>query len=134
MKKSKKNDILDYVAYAKGELGLRDWTINIRFDIPKGDRRGGTNYSYFGRKVADLRFPKNFHKQGANEIRSTIVHELLHCHFAPLVNAADNYKRAFKLTKKTAEVHDLMFTQNMEYCVDAIATEWADNLEEFRWT
>lgn len=132
MKKRQKKDVINYIKYAKEELGLRDWDLDITFSDKNPKRAVARNYPTFGQKKARIVFYNQIKDYNEHDVGTTIIHEILHCHFNPMTNLCANLQ--FFLNKKTYDMFDLAFTQNMEYCVDAIAEEWYKSLEDFKWT
>lgn len=72
-----------YVIKLKNMMGLQHWTINMSAK-PCGDDCLAETEVVYGQHLATMQLNKNFRKWSPEETRGTIVHELLHCHLAPL--------------------------------------------------
>jgi hypothetical protein len=79
--------VLRYVNRLKKSLKLTDWNIIVLAEPCASDSLGEIDV-VFGQQYAKMQLNKNFKKQKPEELRSTIIHELLHCHFAPITEAA----------------------------------------------
>lgn len=113
-----------YVREMANQLGLRDWTVHL-MRVPSDDARAGEIKCTYGRKHACLWVNAGFGEMDPKEQRQVIIHELLHCHFAPaiqmLVDASGN-------VGKTWVAHlDGTMRMALEYGIDAIADEIAPN-------
>lgn len=108
-----------YLRCLADKMGLRDWTVGIDDDPPDDNHRAEASCAY-GRKHIWIQVSESFLDCKEEDQRQTLVHELLHCHFAAMhhvlcrsLGQADVFE-AYKLA--------------MEYGVDGIAEEWAKHL------
>lgn len=92
--KSKKNTyppidswMLRYVVKLKKLLKLSEWDILIDPQPCSSDCLGECQVTY-GQHSAVIYLHKNFRKDKPEDIRATLVHELLHCHFGQITEAA----------------------------------------------
>lgn len=131
MKRKKEKAIINYLSYAMVQMDLRDWELKVNFKLDTESDIGGTCEPLFGRKLAYISLPSDMDNQKESDVRQTLIHELLHLHFAPLTIQSRELDKI--LGVEAYEMFDIMFTQTMEYCVDGIATAWAESLEEFTW-
>ena len=72
-----------YVNSLKKTLHLSDWTILIQNEPCSADALAETDV-ITGQHLAKMYLSKNYGKDTPENIRSTIVHELLHCHLSPI--------------------------------------------------
>jgi len=79
--------VLRYVNKLRKILKLTDWNIVVLAEPCASDALGEIDV-VFGQQFAKMQLSINFRKQKPEDLRSTIVHELLHCHFAPITEAA----------------------------------------------
>ena len=123
------------------QMGLRDW----RFEIEWSDQLSKPNYAADvehdlgaqmncipGRRVGETTFAFSARDQPLDELRQTVCHELLHCHFAAMWHQV----RQDLLERLGQDAYDLFiasFERNMEYGVDAAATAWAEELPLIQW-
>lgn len=118
----------DYSKRARVILRLQDWIIELS---PIAVEEGSLARICFpkGRKFGTIQFGPGFWQGPLTEQRSTVVHELIHCHLAAMdimirdwaddvmgKNEADNFINAY--------------TQAMEYGVDGLAEALAPLIEK----
>ena len=72
-----------YVNSLKKTLHLSDWSILIQNEPCSPDALAETDV-ITGQHLAKMYLSKNYGKDTPENIRSTIVHELLHCHLSPI--------------------------------------------------
>jgi hypothetical protein len=116
----------EYVRDLADRMGLRDWVINIMKDPPENVNHGACIDVIYGRRVANLQFREEWPEWDSEQLRSTVCHELVHCHINPLRNAIDNIEAAVGKM-----IYDPLYnsvTDYIEYATDAIATAWAETL------
>ena len=90
---------LPYVRRLADILALKDWRIDVLDELPSGDGAFASIYPIVGRKWANLRMSEEFLVAPKLDQRQTIAHELVHCHFAPLLRlleARDQYDDAMR--------------------------------------
>lgn len=111
-----------YMREIADQMGLKDWRIILETEEPE-DGAMGTCETATGQKVATIRI-KN-HGTDADELRNTVVHELLHAHFNAIREPINNVRSA---------VGDLVYwpiyygvTDHVELAIDGIATAWAES-------
>ena len=131
MKKKDRKALARYVRWAANELGLRDWTVEVR--------AGGCEERAFasvdpteGRRYAVITFCDEFRQLTLDEQRNAVVHELLHCHHA----AATDIVRLDVCQQMSQAAYDVMFggfKRQIEYMVDALADAFAPHLAHIDW-
>lgn len=123
-----------YVRWVANEVGLRDWFLWLDHE-PCGrlgaDLDGHGSMAECeaskGRKHLRIRVCKDFREALLAEAqRQTIVHELLHAHFAAMRQyVADAYPDNPAAWEA--------FNTLLEFGVDAVAEEWSKNLPLVKW-
>lgn len=126
MKKKHLAKLSPYVRQIANELELRDWQF-ILDDEPIEPGAFGQIWPTRGRKIAWIGFCKDFHKLRPEQQRHTIVHELIHCHFA---NTLDFFNESLPglAGKKVAKVAKRECVLHVEFGVDAMADAIAQRL------
>lgn len=127
-----------YVRWIADEMGLRDWRFEIEWRDPEEDRhvsghvRGASCDPVPGRRMATLGFDDGIRKQDPEELRETVVHELVHCHLAPLWAQL----RQDLLSPFGQETYDAFLAsveRNMEFGVDALSVALAKHMPLIDW-
>lgn len=139
MTKAQRRELAKYVRAAADALGLRDWTIHLeegtlpeRKGVTEGMRWNAACESVPGRKHATLTFAPYFAEGSPTEVRNTVVHELVHCHFAALWHQA-RMDLLDHFGQQGYDVFVASFERNLEYGVDAVAEALAPRLPPIRW-
>lgn len=101
---------LPYVRRIADLIALKDWRIEIAEDEPSQSYAIANVEPIQGRRFATIRLSNGFFDDKPPSQRDTIIHELIHCHFAIYVHAVE------KKTKDDSVLHMLM-----EHAVDSIA-------------
>lgn len=78
----------EYVAELKDALGLPHWRIHLSGQAPSPDTHGQVQVVY-GRHVAHIYLDL---PESPEQLRETLVHELLHCHFERMSWAFNNFR------------------------------------------
>lgn len=118
-----------YVRPLANDLGLRDWIIDVErteqdADVDGSFQRLATCEPCFGRKKARIEFYEPFWNLEPPVQKATLIHELLHCHFFPLLDIV----RKDLPDQLGSSAFDLLyggFLRQLEYAVDGIAAEIA---------
>lgn len=114
------DDSLDrYIRKLADLCGLKDWKVTLEDEHP-GDGNLGACECVYGRKVARVRIAEH---DTIEELRHTIVHELLHCHLDPCRLPIENIRNT--LGQSLYDVTHGAFVDFIEYGTDAIASAWA---------
>lgn len=101
-----------WLEYWKSVLGLRDWLVTVRLvganELESLHQMGHCSF-YTDRKEAVVRLLKAGHETNCEvpmDHEETLVHELLHLHFAPLSAVAEigDDDKAFALVEEQAIV------------------------------
>ena len=82
---------LAYIRQLADLLGLKDWRIDLDRDPVNREGPGASNYTYYGRKAADIALGPSFPNQSPEDQRWILAHECLHCHFDRLHKGVIDY-------------------------------------------
>lgn len=112
-----------YVRWMANELGLRDWTTTVHWNVlSDGDYQAHVECTY-GRKHAIITLGKCWSGLSQEERRETIVHELLHCHLDAITVQARSVWNA--LGKEAAGIAEDDHKDRIEWAVDGVAANIA---------
>lgn len=137
----KKRDRKALGAYCRGAadmLELRDWTVWVSVEDPEdpgrpdGQRWAATSESTPGRKRVSLTFAPDVRHWPRESIRSTVAHELIHAHFAPLIDMLRTDLHPY-LHDEVFQVFNDGATRWLEFGVDAMADAVAPRLPLIEW-
>jgi hypothetical protein len=129
-----------YVRYCADVMGLRDWQINVLDERPEEpDTADPDKFQAIasmtpitGRRIGNFRMLEDLHEHPREEIRVTVAHELIHCHFAHLVET-NRIGLLNLLGQQSYDIHMSHFVLITEHAIDAIAHAWAEFLPLIRW-
>jgi hypothetical protein len=107
-----------YARTLADKMELRDWTISTAHRPSVEDANAEVECVY-GKKTAIISLSLGFDGRSPEENRTTMVHELIHCHLAAL----DQHMRDARGNANKAWVQQLESTVNVhqEYAVQALA-------------
>ena len=108
-----------YVRIMADCFGLRDWEIVISSEHCDADTLAETECTY-GQRHAILRFNEKWREWTKDDLRSTVVHELLHVHTEPLSELVSDMN-AEALTEEAAKVANASTSYLLERIVDAVS-------------
>ena len=111
MSSSKRTAFASYVRQLADQFGLKDWAIEVPETPPDGTAIAATWMAY-GQRLARIHLSDKFLCDTPEDQRDTIVHELLHLHFAAMDGLVTDWLEADK-----HKAYSRMF----EYGIDAIA-------------
>lgn len=129
----RESDLDTYVRGLADDMGLRDWTLRIDLTEPDGPERqdgqrwGASANPLPGRKYGIITLGSTALDSEPEDLRETVVHELVHLHFAALVDQVRNDLDDF-VPPAAFELFNASFTRNLEYGVDALAEVIASHL------
>jgi hypothetical protein len=131
----KKADLDQYVRGIADLCGLRDWTIRVDTSAsPTGDNHlyqqgetGATAAIPHGRKYITITLRDDWMQERPDDLRQTIVHELMHAHSEPMAWAFNNLQSVTG-GGVLFQTLDCAFDDAHEMMVDAVATAWAEAL------
>lgn len=109
-----------YVRDLANRMGLRDWTIHLMHE-PTDDADAWADVTPLeGRKHANIRLCRDWAGMSPADKRHALVHELIHCHLAPVQDAI----RLDLVRPPGQTAYDLAFggyRRTVEYAVDGLA-------------
>lgn len=132
MTKAQRTVLTDYVRTIADLIGLRDWTFELQPEFPADDARAAWCRPIYGRRLAHIAFRANTPEDTAAEVRNTVVHELLHCHLAPVQCQIERDLEPW-LGKGTDQIFFDSFKRNLEYAVDALSTAVGKHYPLIAW-
>lgn len=138
MKKRDRKELGRYCRALADQLELRDWTVTAHVEDPGTPERaddqswGASSESTPGRKYVTLRFRNDVRTWSTSDLRVTVAHELIHAHFAPLMEVirTDLYAH---LGRPTYVLLVDGTTRHLEFGVDALADAIAKHLPLIEW-
>lgn len=81
MKDSDRDWLANYLRDLADRMRLKDWAIEVQAEHAH-DSTHAEVQCVDGRKLAKVRFARDWHEQTPEVLRHTCCHELVHCHFA----------------------------------------------------
>jgi len=123
-----------YIRDTADTLGLRDWEFTLGREHPSDDGIGAMVIPVEGRKFAKIQVCADFRECASEKQRGYIVHELIHCHFAP---ATDMLRVELPNSGCILQsVYDILwgtFKRLMEYGVDGLESAISNNYPLIDW-
>jgi hypothetical protein len=117
-------DLANYVRDIADLLDLRDWKLNIE-PVPEPDPAFRASCSPVeGRRFARVAFSRDVATWPPDLIRSTVAHELIHCHFSHLDDVVGKAEKPLGLA--FGPWHDA-YKLAAEHAIDALAEAFADH-------
>lgn len=120
----------DYARERADDLGLRDWWVRIEKVSSEEDALASCRVIR-GRRLVYIRVCEGFREEKPDEQRSTIIHELLHCHMAAMEWVVSATESALG-SSAYAICHE-GFTDALEHAVDGIAESIAEKYPLISW-
>lgn len=114
-----------YIRHLANQMGLKDWVIHLSKD-PCASGASADIQVWYGSRVATIRMDNGWKAQGEDDLRTTITHELTHCHINHVWNAIDNIESAIGKPMYN-QLHNSV-RDHIEFSTDAISTAWAKKL------
>ena len=113
------DDLVLYVRVVADVFGLRDWEIIVSTEHCEEDTLADTETTY-GQRLARLRFNEKWQDWSPEDLRSTVVHELIHVHTEPTSELLADVA-AVVLDEKVASAMMSAVSYSLERAVDQIA-------------
>lgn len=138
MRKRDRTALRAYCRDMADALELRDWSIGVKVaepdspERPDGKTWEASSESVPGRKCVNLVFAPDCRDWSAESLRSTVAHELIHAHFAPLMEVV----RVDLHSHLGSQAYELLVdgtTRHLEFGVDAMADAVAKHLPLIEW-
>jgi hypothetical protein len=118
MTESDKGWLAGYLRDLADRMGLKDWTIEVLADLCDDDSHADIR-CIEGRKLAKVRFARDWREQTPETQRHTCCHELIHCHFAAV---------HLDTLRKLKSVDGETFMMHLEYGIDGMADAIAPHM------
>lgn len=123
-----------YVAHCAKLLALSDWEITVKREPCEDETAYAQNATVAGRRASTITLRKDFRTLDADVQRSTIIHELLHCHGAGIEHFLhSDLKEHPALTQNDHAFIDAVGMRRLEEMVDGIAEAIAPMFPTIRW-
>ena len=118
--------VIRYVNKLKNMMGLSHWTILVQAKPCSPDALGETEVVH-GQHLAKMYLHKDFRKDTPEDVRATIVHELLHCHMAVIEEAVNEMLKPDSDDQKSKAVHK-MVTSLIDYECERIIDSLSESM------
>lgn len=118
--------VVRYVNKLKNMMGLSHWTILMQTKPCSPDALGETEVIH-GQHLAKMYLHKDFRKDKPEDLRATIVHELLHCHMAVIEEAVNEMLKPDPDDPKSKAIHK-MVTSLIDYECERIIDGLAESM------
>lgn len=99
--------LVRYVNKMKGMMNLSNWKIVIDPQPCSEDALAETSVTEW-QHLAKMQFHKNYKKDKPEDLRATVVHELLHCHFSPIEEVAVEIVKALDVNDTNPTISKTM--------------------------
>lgn len=125
------DDLAQYTRELANLMGLRDWTVNLEQrpeDDEEDEESCASQFVPFGTQRVNVSISSKWPEWSEDDLRATIVHELIHCHTARMMWSVNIF--AHQLSESEA-IENLVrdgFLADQECAVESIATAWANAL------
>ena len=139
MTKRDHKELRRYVRAVADLMELRDWTVQVDVGRPNSpDHADGLEWGascapVTGRKFATLTFGPQLRHVLVEELRQTVVHELVHCHTFGMWDSV-RHDLLVPLGQQTYDVFIAGFERQMENGVDALADAIAPRMPLIEWS
>jgi hypothetical protein len=112
-------DLFAYVRQLADLCDLRDWELHVIVGGVEEDTLA-TCEPTFGQRRAKINITETWHDLPEDELRSTVVHELVHCHLGALDHLVSQLGAAV-LDEPAGKVFDAAYSHQVEYATDALS-------------
>lgn len=119
-------DLPAYVRLLADCLDLKDWDIHTTIGGLDDDTLA-TCAPVYGQRRATITLAEGWEKHTPEELRSTITHEIIHCHLAAMGHLIESIAEDC-LPQKAGKILDAAFSLELEYATDNIACAIAKTL------
>ena len=119
--------IREYTEELASQMGLADWTIEIRFDPTDTDTYAEIECVY-GQRLARIGVNRNWFTYTREMQRDTLVHELVHALIAPLSQMAYDMVDALTDNEGAQAAAKAALAGSEEWVVDPISIAWAPHM------
>jgi hypothetical protein len=119
-----------YIRQAADHMALGDWTFELKPE-PSDPGTCAMCWPVYGQRHASLAFAANFRSMDPDIQRGTVVHELIHCHLAPLQSQVEDDIEDY--LGRSATLYLQAVRRNIEYAVDGLERAIAQHLPYIAW-
>lgn len=122
-----------YVVTIADLMGLKDWRFQVKVSeitsdhvLSRNTEAGATIEPLWANKSAVITFAPNWHERGPEDVRESVVHELVHAHLSHYTWMVGTLEKqlgalAFGVFEDAMHIVD-------EYTTEAISIAWAETL------
>ena len=125
-------DIQRWIRDAAGLLGLMDWRVHVS-PLEAVDGAIASSHLRDEASVSWIAVSSQFLEADTEERTTTLIHELLHCHFQPITRLAEKLHER-ELGARTEAVIDTAVSMAEERTIDRLAGGLARILPPFRFS
>ena len=119
--------VVRYVNKLKNMMGLSHWVIMMQTKPCHPDALGETEVIH-GQHLAKMYLHKDFRKDKPEDLRATIVHELLHCHMAIVSEAVSEVLKPDPDSPNKDNTVNKMVTSLIDYECERIIDALAESM------
>lgn len=120
------SDLAAYTRELADLVGLRDWTVNLEIrDVESEEEFSGKQFVPWGAQRVDITLSPKWDTWSAEDLRVTLVHELVHCHLVRMMWSWNGALLDLAKDKHLRKALDRDFHTNHEMATETIATAWA---------
>lgn len=131
MRKRDRKLLARYIREVADHMELRDWCFDLKAD-PTEPGCYATIWPVFGQRLATIRICENFRTLDPVTQRGVVVHELIHCHLAPLQSQLDSDLDDI-LGGQANALFWRSVLRNLEFAVDALEKCIAPQMPLIGW-
>jgi hypothetical protein len=111
--------LFEYVRHLADLMDLRDWHIVTTVGKVADDELA-TCEPVYGQKRASITLTDKWAELSSEDLRSTVVHELIHCHLSFVDHLASTVGEA-ALSKQANKVWEAAYSLEVEHATDALS-------------
>lgn len=115
----RKQAFLPYLRSLADRMGLRDWEVKVADEPPRDSSASAGVFLPYGMRYVKVHLGESFLDGTPEERRTTLVHELVHVHFAAASGMAEDL---------IGDGERKCWLRMFEYGIDAVAEAWAPSL------
>lgn len=122
------SDLATYTRELANLIGLRDWTVNLEVREHDDGETCATQEVAWGTQRVRISISPEWRMWKADDLRATLVHELVHCHMVRMMWTWNGAIRDLAKYKPLRKALDRAYHTDHEVATEAIATAWAELL------
>ena len=108
-----------YIRSLADDIGLKDWTIELKRDGPANSDAGASMITICGRRIVWIRLGFGFYSGTPEDQRHYVLHELLHVHLDDVDTAIWQAKEI--IGSDTFTLMEKVVKDRLEFAIDTIA-------------